>query len=220
MSRIKRFTRADVTLVLLWAAALLSAGCQSEHSASNNANAPTRPPGASGTAATAPPTATTTQQASPAQATIATPNAPTEGAPAGLPIADAAAFRDRLLELAREARPASQASWANAEAIRNSWQKQYPNLKFTLFYSMAADPQTVSASDAFLISGVSGNFDQLYAFAVADTSGKCAGGAAVIPGDSARRKVSDEKTPTAFVPIEMSTARSCTGEAAGNNYKP
>ena len=145
---------------------------------------------------------------------------PTGGVVDSLPIADAAAFRDRLLEIAKSARPESQAAWANAEAIRNAWQKQYPNLKFAVFYSMPADPNTVSASDAFLISGLSGNFDQLYAFAVADTNGKCAGGAAVIPGDNANRRVSEEKVPSVFKPVDMSNAKSCTGDAASENYKP
>lgn len=87
---------------------------------------------------------------------------------------------------------------------------------------MAATPDTVSSSDTFLISGsgTAGNYDQLYAFAVADTSGKCAGGAAVIPGDNASRKVSNEKVPTVFKAIEMSKAKSCTGEEAGENYRP
>lgn len=200
------------------AAALSNAGCGDN---ANNANsAANRAGGASNT--TTPTTQSTTAQTTPAQATPmqATTPPPTGAGVDSLPIADAAAFRDRLLEIAGTARPNSQEAWANAEAIRNAWEKQYPNLKFAVFYSMPADPNTVSASDAFLISGVSGNFDQLYAFAVADTKGNCAGGVAVIPGDTANRKISEEKAPTVFKPVDMSGAKTCSGDAASANYKP
>jgi hypothetical protein len=213
-----RFSQVAVGTILLAAATLMSAGCGGDNS--NNANSPARQQGGQ-SSIPATPTQNTTAQATPAQATPvqATP-APVGGGVDSLPIADAAAFRDRLLEIAKTARPESQAAWADAEAIRNAWQKQYPNLKFAVFYSMPADPNTVSASDAFLISGVSGNFDQLYSFAVADTKGKCAGGVAVIPGDSANRRVSEEKAPTVFKPVDMPDAKSCTGDDAGKNYKP
>ena len=199
----------------LLAAAFLNAGCGDN---SNNNSAAKPSGGVSNTTATP---ASTTSQATPAQATPvqATP-APGGNVADSLPIADAAAFRDRLLEIAKAARPESQAAWANAEAIRNAWEKQYPNLKFAVFYSMPADPNTVSASDAFLISGVSENFDQLYAFAVADMKGNCAGGVAVIPGDTANRKISEEKAPTVFKPVDMSDAKTCSGDAASKNYKP
>lgn len=211
MRLIMRFPR--VAAVTLLVAALLNAGCGGDNA--NNANSPAKQSGGE-SSNTATPTQSTNAQATPTQATLAPPS----GVDNSLPIADAAAFRDRLLELARSARPESDAAWANAAAIRSAWEKQYPNLKFTVFYSMPANPNTVSASDAFLISGVSGNFDQLYAFAVADTKGKCAGGVAVIPGDNANRKISNEKAPTVFQPIDMSNAESCTGDAAGKNYKP
>lgn len=200
------------------ATALLSAGCSGH--GGHNANSPAQQPsGQSNTNAM--PSQGTPAQATPAQvAPVQATPAPVGGAVDSLPITDADAFRDRLLEIARGARPESQAAWANAEAIRNAWEKQYPNLKFSVFYSMPADPNTVSASDAFLISGVSENFDQLYAFAVADTKGKCAGGVAVIPGDNANRKISVEKAPTVFKPVDMSSAKTCSGDAASKNYKP
>lgn len=210
-----RFSRVAVGMILL-AAAFLSTGCGGDNN--SNANSAARQGGgASNTNVT--PAQGTPAQVTPAQATP-TPATPASVAADSLPIADAAAFRDRLLEIARTARPESQAAWANAEAIRNAWEKQYPNLKFAVFYSMPADPNTVSASDAFLISGASGNFDQIYAFSVADTKGKCAGGVAVIPGDNANRKVSEEKAPSVFKPVDMSNAKSCTGSAASENYKP
>ena len=216
----KRFHAALVLTTL--AAALLGNACASNN---NNGESASRQTGVeSNTARTTTTTTTspapqgTIAQATPPQ-TASTP-ATAEGESDALPITDAAAFRDRLLEIARGAQAQSQAAYANGEAIRNAWQKQYPNLKFSIFYSMAADPVTVSASDAFLISGLAGNFDQLYAFAVADTRGRCAGGAMVIPGDNANRKVSDEKTPSQFKPIDMTNAKSCSGDAAGKNYKP
>jgi hypothetical protein len=193
------------------------AGCRDDSPNSNNANsAANQSSGESNTAAR--PTQTPTiAQATPTQAT----STPAAGATDSLPITDAAAFRDRLLELAKNASFDSQKKASdNAYAIREAWERQFPNLKFGVFYSMPADANTVSSSDYFLISGVSGNFDQLYAFAVADTSGKCAGGAAVIPGDNANSKVSDEKVPTVFKSIDMTGAKACTGEAAGENYKP
>ncbi len=223
MSTMKRF-HAGLALLLLMAA-LMSTGCASN---SNNANAAAGQNSAqSNTARTTTTTTTTTSPAPQSNTAQATPQAQSSSTPAAtgvesdaLPVTDAAAFRDRLLEIARSARATSQTAYANGEAIRNAWQTQYPNLKFSIFYSMAADANTVSASDAFLISGLTGNFDQLYAFAVADTRGRCAGGAIVIPGDNANRKVSDEKMPTVFKPIDMSNAKSCSGDAAGKNYKP
>lgn len=215
-----RFSIAACALLMM--VALLSIGCRSDgnsnavNSTANrvvvefNANSATTP--AQSNAA----------QALPAQATpTTTTTTPVSGATDALPVTDAALFRDRLLELARGVKFDSQASAsANGDAIRAAWSAQYPNLKFGIFYSMAADANTVSSSDTFLISGVTGNFDQLYSFAVADTKGKCAGGAIVIPGDNANRKVSTEKIPTVFKSIDMSNAKSCTGKAAGDNYKP
>jgi hypothetical protein len=209
--------------MILLAAALALAGCRGD--SSNNANSTAQQAGGESNTTTTT-TRQTTTQPTPTQAT---PTQPTPAATSGtgatdsLPITDAAAFRDRLLALAQSVSFASQASVSsNATAIREAWQKQYPGLKFSIFYSMAADPNTVSSSDTFLISGseTAGRFDQLYAFAVADAKGKCAGGAAVIPGDDAKRKVSDAKVPTLFKPIDMSNAKSCTGETAGENYKP
>jgi hypothetical protein len=212
-------------VTLLLAVALANGGCRSEGNA-GNANSATKQAGApeqqsnnvsvpaGGEAARATPT-----DASPATTQTTTPAVVTDS----LPVTDAVAFRDRLLELARSAAfAAEQSASNNGSAIREAWQKQYPGLKFTFFYSMPADPNTVSASDAFLTTGaaVSGNYDRLYAFAVADTKGKCAGGAAVIPGDTPTRKVSDDTVPTVFKPIEMSNARACTGDAAGENYRP
>lgn len=206
-----------VVCALLVTVALLSAGCRSDNS--NPVNSTANRAGGESNANASKPAQGATAQATPSQATPTM----TPGAVAAdtLPIADAAAFRDRLLELARGVKFDSGASASsNGDAIRAAWSKQYPNLKFGIFYSMAADASTVSSSDTFLISGVAGNFDQLYAFAVADTKGKCAGGAIVIPGDNANRKVSNEKIPTVFKSIDMSNAEACTGEAAGDNYKP
>lgn len=192
------------------------AGCRNDNA--NNANATNRADVGANTA----PVSQQSRTALPTPAQ-ATPAAPASGAIDSLPIADAAAFRDRLLELARGVKFDSQASAStNATAIRAAWERQYPGLKFSIFYSMPANASTVSSSDTFLISGseVAGRFDQLYAFAVADTKGKCAGGAAVIPGDDAQRRVSDAKAPTVFKPIDMSSTKSCTGEAASDNYRP
>lgn len=212
--------------VVLLAIGLL-AGCRSDNgnNANANANSAARQAGGESNAQAKPaqsPTAQTTQaQATPVQITQ-TP-APVAGEADAVPVMDAAAFRDRLLELARSVQfdPRNDAP-SNGSAIRGAWQKQYPQLKFTFFYSIAADPNTVSASDSFLMTGaaVSGNYDQLYSFAVVDTKGKCAGGAAVIPGDSANHKVSEAKAPTVFKAIDMTTAKSCTGREAGDNYKP
>jgi hypothetical protein len=196
------------------ALALLLAGCRGDNS--NNANAPAKQTGAV-TNAAATPAQRETAQATPVGTTPATPPVASEAD--YLPITDAAAFRDRLLEIAQAVKFDSQSSASsNSDAIRAAWLKQYPKLKFSIFYSMVADANAVSASDTFLISGAPGNFDQLYAFAVADTQGRCAGGAAVIPGDQLNHKVSNQSIPTAFKPIEMS--KSCTGKDAGENYKP
>lgn len=204
---------------------LALAGCRDDRSGggsnANNANSTTNQLGAETNTAAQPTTTATTAQPTPSQATTTTTAPAAGGTTLSLPITDAAAFRDHLLELARNAsfNPQKQAS-DNAYAIREAWEKQYPNLKFGVFYSVAADPNTVSSSDYFLISGAEGNFDQIYAFAVADTNGKCAGGTAVIPGDNANRKTSEAKVPTVFKPIDMTNAKSCTGEAANENYKP
>jgi hypothetical protein len=199
----------------------LLAGCRGD---SNNGNATTTRQGGGASN-----TSQTNAQSQPAQGqptqapttTTSAPPATSEGGADAVPLTDAAAFRDRLLELAKNAafNPQSSAS-SNADAIRAAWRKQYPGLKFVLFYSMPADASTVSASDTFLISGSAGNYDQLYSFAVTDTKGKCAAGAAVIPGDTANHKVSEAKAPTVFMPIDMSKAKSCSGRDAGDNYKP
>ena len=136
-----------------------------------------------------------------------------------LPVTDAVAFRDRLLELARNAKFDAQAStsYKNVEAIRQAWQNAYPGLKFTLFKDQAAAPDTVSVGDAFLIARA--NYDQLLAFAVAETKGGCAAGVAAIPAKS-EYKVSEEKVPTVFKAIEMPGGKTCSGDVAGENYKP
>ena len=136
-----------------------------------------------------------------------------------LPVADAAAFRDRLLELAKNAKfdAGASTSYKNIEAIRRAWQSAYPGLKFTLFKDQAAAPDTISVGDAFLIARA--NYDQLLAFAVTDTKGTCAAGVAVIPAKS-EYKVSEEKVPTVFKTIEMPSGKTCSGDVAGENYKP
>ncbi|HEX8000507.1 MAG TPA: hypothetical protein VF528_19145 [Pyrinomonadaceae bacterium] len=211
-----RFPSIIVGMILL-AVALGLAGCRSDSINSNNASSTTNQTSTETNTASRPAQTTTPAQTAPTQAT-ATPAA---GATDSLPITDAAAFRDRLLELAKNAsfNPQKQAS-DNAYAIRQAWEKQYPNLKFGIFYSVAATPDTVSSSDYFLIAGGEGGFDQIYAFAVADTNGKCAGGVAVIPGDKANNKTSESKVPTVFKPVDMTNAKSCTGEAANEKYKP
>lgn len=137
-----------------------------------------------------------------------------------LPVTDAAAFRDRLLELARSAKFDAQAStsYKNVAAIRQAWTAAYPGLKFTLFNDQPATPDTVSVGDAFLISRA--NYDQLLSFAVTDTKGRCAAGAAIIPGRNDEHKVSEEKVPTVFKAIDMPEGKKCSGDAAGENYKP
>ncbi len=141
---------------------------------------------------------------------------------AGLPVADAVAFRDHLLELARNAKFDAQAtvSYKSAEAIRQAWQNAYPGLKYTLFYDQAATPDTVSVGDSFLIARTGGSYDQLLSFAVADTKGGCAAGVSVIPGRNDEHKVSEEKVPTVFKAIELPSGAKCSGDAAGENYKP
>lgn len=136
-----------------------------------------------------------------------------------LPAADAVAFRDRLLELAKNAKfdPQASTSYKNVDAIKQAWQAAYPGLKFTLFKDQAATPDTVSTGDAFLIARK--NYDQLLAFAVTDTKGTCAAGAAIIPAQS-EYKVSEEKVPTQFKTIEMPAGKTCSGDVAGENYKP
>ena len=196
----------------------LLVGCRGD-SNNGNAVAPARQTG--GAQNTTPSPAQTTPTQATESATPATSEGNSSSSALSVPVTDAVAFRDQLLELAKRAgfNPQSRAS-ANADAIRAAWRKQYPGLKFVLFYSMPADANTVSASDTFLISGASGNFDQLYSFAVVDTNGKCAAGAAVIPGDAANRKISEASAPTIFMPIDMSNAKSCSGRDAGDNYKP
>jgi hypothetical protein len=204
---------------MLTAALLLLAGCRGDNG--NNANSPAKQAGNS--SSTVSNTNATTAQAPTTQTQTQAPtaDAPATGNVLALPVTDAVAFRDQLLEIARGVSFDAQASASsNADAVRAAWLKRYPNLKFSIFYSMAADPQTVSASDTFLISGAQGNYDQLYAFAVADAKGNCSGGALLIPGDNANHKVSNEKIPTVFKSIDMSSAKSCTGEAVGENYKP
>jgi hypothetical protein len=209
---------AGIMLLLLG----LLAGCRTDNGngANSNSVAPARQAGGEANSQ-ASPAQSPTAQATQAQATASV--TPVAGMADALPITDAVAFRDRLLELAGSVKFDSQKDAPkNGYAIREAWQRQYPQLKFTFFYSMKADPNTVSASDNFLTTGaaVSGNYDRLYAFAVADTKGKCAGGAAVIPGDTPNRKVSDAVVPTVFKPIDMSNAKQCSGDAAGENYKP
>jgi hypothetical protein len=198
-----RFPSIIVGMILL-AVALGLAGCRGDSINSNNASSTTNQTSTETNTASRPAQTTTPAQTAPTQAT-ATPAA---GATDSLPITDAAAFRDRLLELAKNANfnPQKQAS-DNAYAIRQAWEKQFPNLKFGIFYSVAATPDTVSSSDYFLIAG-------------ADTNGKCAGGVAVIPGDKANNKTSESKVPTVFKPVDMTNAKSCTGEAANEKYKP
>jgi hypothetical protein len=201
-------------------AVTLLAGCRGEGN-NGNAVAPAKTAGEASNTTSASPAQTMNAQATPTQAAASTTPATSAASADSLPVTDAVAFRDRLLELAKSARFDAQSNAsANADAIRAAWRQQYPALKFVLFYSMPADAGSVSASDTFLISGTSGNFDQLYTFAVMDTKGKCAAGAALIPGDAAARKTSEAKVPTVFKPIDMSNAKTCSGRDAGDNYKP
>lgn len=225
---LRRMMKLSAVAIGIIALALgLFVGCRADNTNSANSNAVAPAKQANGAAtvnAQSSPAQSANAQATPTQAATASATpAPVAGVADSLPITDAVAFRDRLLELARSAAFNSQQDASkNGYAIREAWQKQYPQLKFTFFYSMKADPNTISASDTFLTTGaaVSGNYDRLYAFAVADTKGKCAGGAAVIPGDTPNRKISDAVAPTVFKSIDMSNAKQCSGDAAGENYKP
>jgi hypothetical protein len=181
-------------------AAIMSAGCNKNASVANQSSE------GQNRASTSTPAATEAASSS-------------NSSSSNLPVTDAVVFRDRLLELARNAKFDAQAStsYKNVEAIRQAWQNAYPGLKFTLFKDQAAAPDTVSVGDAFLIARK--NYDQLLAFAVTDTNGGCAAGVAVIPAKD-EYKVSEEKVPTVFKAIEMPSGKSCSGDAAGENYKP
>jgi hypothetical protein len=159
------------------------------------------------------------ENSSAASSTTTTESTTGGNSSSNLPVADAVAFRDRLLELAKGAKFDAQAStsYKNVDAIKQAWQTAYPGLKFTLFKDQAAAPDTVSVGDAFLIARK--NYDQLLAFAVTDAKGGCAAGAAIIPAQS-EYKVSEEKVPTQFKTIEMPGGKTCSGEVAGENYKP
>ena len=215
--------RVRFTAAVLFAAAPFMASCggSSGGGANSVANSTTggkatnAPAGA--TSSDAP--AQTRQANAPPQAEAQPASGATGGANSALPVQDAAAFRDQLLDAARSAGFDARVTTAqNADALRRAWAQKFPGLKFAVFYTEAANPDTVSAGDTFLMSGVRGVLDQVLAFAVADARGRCAGGVAVIP--AAGGDVSKATAPTVFKPVEMAGAEDCSGSAASDRYKP
>jgi len=136
-----------------------------------------------------------------------------------LPTPDAAALRDELLDLA--ARTDVDGELSAGTAIISRWLAEHPGLQLSLFDDQPATEEVVSSSTAFLIASpdspvpeVAG--EQHFAFAVLDTSGRCAGGIAVIPGE-ADGSVADDGRPTEFAPV-ATPASDCSAAATSALY--
>jgi hypothetical protein len=93
--------------------------------------------------------------------------------------------------------------------------KAVPGSELTIFGSSEATDTKISASGSFLIAA---QYDQLLAYAFL-SSGTCEAVAAVIPQASSS-KVSEDKFPSKFVVIDMSSASKCTADEAQDAYKP
>lgn len=144
---------------------------------------------------------------------------PSASAAIGLPVTDASAFRDRLLEMAQAVKfdPKASAS-TNANKILTAWLTAYPNLDPVLFSSQEATPTRVSYDQTFLIVRQPGTWDQSLSVAVLDTRGTCAGGAIVIPGGATA--VSDETVPTIFMRVALRAGAQCSAGMVNETYKP
>jgi hypothetical protein len=153
-----------------------------------------------------------------AGATTASGSSP-QGAGDGVPVTDAGAFRDRLLEMAQAIQfDANASASSNATKILTAWLTTYPTLQPVLFSSQEATPTRISYDQSFLIVRQPGSWDQSLSLAVADTQGNCTGGAIVIPGTPTA--VSDATVPTLFVRVALPAGAQCSAGTVNETYKP
>jgi hypothetical protein len=150
---------------------------------------------------------------------VAPTAAPSSSDAGGLPVTDAAAFRDRLLLMAQAIKfdPKASAS-INANKILTAWLDAFPTLEPVLFSSQEATPTRISYDQSFLIVRTPGTWDQSLSLAVKDTHGVCAGGAIVIPGKPTA--VSDETVPTGFMRVTLTAGAQCSAGTVNESYKP
>lgn len=134
---------------------------------------------------------------------------PVVGGATPLPATDAAAVRDELLALAENAPFGT--GWGPDTTIVTAWLEVFPGMGRSLFDDQPATDTSISSSSAFLMEDVTAPGDQAFAWAVLDSSGRCAGAVAVIPGN-ADGSVSDSGLPTVFAPVD--DLASCTARAA------
>ncbi len=199
------------------AGTLLVAGCAGSGSGTTSPSAgrpgPTDPPAV----APADPPRPSPSPAAPADVPVVPPtDVPVRGSDDGdgpfvtnpLPADDAVVVRDQLLALAGAA---DFGAGHPDTAMIQSWLTAYPDLQLTIFDDQPAGPSTVSSSSTFLLTEVTSAYDQAFGFAVADRSGRCAGGVIVIPGTDDAAATTGS-APSIFTPVDDLAV--CTAEQA------
>jgi len=146
-------------------------------------------------------------------------SAPAAGGDTSIPpVTDAAATRDRLLQIAKQFRFTPD----NKDfGLMYAWEQAFPNMKDDGFGITEATPDTFSLGGSYTFphdSKESHGYDQVMGIAVMDQSGTCAGGAVVIPQAGDFTPAPDDALPTVFAPVDMSNAKQCTAEVANEIY--
>lgn len=124
------------------------------------------------------------------------------------PVQNATNMRDYLVMRGSAAVGQFDSSFGAFE-LEQVWSKSAPTLKY-VGSVIPADPSSVSIEGALV--GTNGTDDTIITFAVADTSGNCAGGAGVAPHGTSR-------WPTSFKAVNGPFAK-CTADAVADAYKP
>jgi hypothetical protein len=125
-----------------------------------------------------------------------------------VPLVDAAAFRDRLVQLGTQGLGRFDTTFG-AYQLEQVWKVGFPTLKYS-GGGVAADPTTVSIEGALVAT--TGTDDTVITFAVQDTQGRCAGGTGVSPHGATR-------TPQRFEAV-AGPFNSCSADAVADRYQP
>lgn len=126
----------------------------------------------------------------------------------GTPIVNADRARDSLVMQGSAAVGQFDTSFGAFE-LEQVWRRSEPILKY-VGSAIVADPSSVSIEGALV--STSGTDDTVITFAVADTSGSCAGGTGVAVHGATR-------WPTVFRAVQGPFTR-CSADAVADAYKP
>ena len=164
--------------------------------------------GGGGSTSTATTSAVTTAGASTTSTIAATTSSTSTANNLTVPVVDATAFRDRLVQLGTGGLSRFDTTFG-AYQLEQVWKIGFPTLKYS-GGGGAADPATVSIEGALVAT--TGTDDTVITFAVQDTQGRCAGGAGVSPHGLTR-------TPQRFQAV-AGPFKSCTADAVADRYQP